>query len=42
MSAVNDVTNITNDEPGSSLDEKEVTVIPKFAFIVPYRDRKEH
>ncbi len=44
MSAVNDVTNVTNanNESGSSLEEKEVIVIPKLAFIVPYRDRKEH
>ena len=42
MSAVNDVTKPNDEEPGSSLEEKEVTVVPKLAFIVPYRDRKEH
>ena len=49
MSAVNEVTNAmnANDEHGSSLEElnSNVTVtavVPKFAFIVPYRDRKEH
>ena len=44
MSDINDTTNVTNvnDEPGLSLEEKEVTIIPKLAFIVPYRDRKEH
>lgn len=48
MSAVNDVMNAmnANDEHGSSLEELNsnvtVTVVPKLAFIVPYRDRKEH
>ena len=48
MSDINDVTNGMNsiDESGSSLEELNsnvtVTVVPKLAFIVPYRDRKEH
>ena len=45
MSDVNDVMN-SIDESGSSLEELNsnvtVTIVPKFAFIVPYRDRKEH
>jgi hypothetical protein len=44
MSDINDVN--ANNEPGSSLEELNsnvtVTVVPKLAFIVPYRDRKEH
>ena len=42
MSDINDITKTNDDEPSSSLEEKEVTVIPKLAFVVPYRDRKEH
>ena len=48
MSVVNDVTNVmnANNELGLSLEEingnVNVVVVPKFAFIVPYRDRKEH
>jgi hypothetical protein len=42
MNDANDVTKTNHDEPGVSLEEIEVLVIPKLAFIVPYRDRKEH
>ena len=42
MSDINDITKTNDDESSSSLEEKEVLVVPKLAFIVPYRDRKEH
>ena len=46
MSDINDITKTNDDEPSSSLEELNsnvtVTVVPKLAFIVPYRDRKEH